>query len=45
MNLTGCEQCFATIPLYEFAKDILTDEEIVFARAQSQKNQGRLQLV
>jgi hypothetical protein len=38
LGLSGCEECFTTIPLFEHAKDLLTEEEINFAKAQMNKN-------
>lgn len=45
LNLTGCESCFTTLSLFEFAKGILSEEEITYARAQQRKNQRKLTLV
>jgi len=44
MNLNGCEPCFTTVSLFEYAKDILSEEEITYARAQQRKNQRKLGL-
>ena len=38
IGLGGCETCYTTITLFDFAQDILTDKEINFAKAQLNKN-------
>ena len=44
--VAGCEQCFTTISLIDFADDsILPEESCLFARAQLTRNQESLCLV
>ncbi len=43
-GLGGCEWCYTTISLFEFA-DFLRPEDINFAKAQMNKNQNKICLV
>lgn len=38
LGLSGCEQCYTTIALFNFASDFLTEKDINYARAQMNKN-------
>ena len=41
----GCEDCYTTIPLFDFAPNILSEKQRTFTRAQFNKNQNSLKLV
>ena len=45
LGFGGAEYCYTTIPLFEFADEFLTLEDINFAKAQLYKNQNKLMLV
>lgn len=41
----GCEESFTTISLVDYAKDFLSEYDIVYAKAQISRNQDRLLMV
>lgn len=41
----GCEQCFTTVSLLEYAKNFLSKQDYMYAEAQLQKNQDNLDRV
>lgn len=41
----GCEESFTTISLVDFAKDLLSEYDIIYAKAQISRNQDRLLMV
>lgn len=41
----GCEYCYTTLPLIEFADEFIDEDAIKFAKAQLNKNQNKLALV
>ena len=45
IGICGCEYCYTTIPLIEFAEDFIDKESVDFALAQLNKNQNKLSLV
>lgn len=46
LSFSGCEDCFTTISLVDFApKGILSDFELVYAKEQLQRNQDALVMV
>lgn len=45
LGIGGCEYCYTTIPLIEFADDFIEKEAVDFALAQLNKNQNKLSLV
>jgi hypothetical protein len=40
----GCEECFATISLIEYAKDFINEIDMLYAKAQISRNQDRLMM-
>jgi len=44
-GFSGCEDCFTTISLVTFAKDIVSGHDLMYAEAQLHRNQDRLMMV
>lgn len=44
-SMGGCEDCFTTISLVSFAKDIVGGHDLLYADAQLHRNQDRLTMV
>ena len=40
----GCEECFATISLIDYAKDFINEIDMLYAKAQIGRNQDRLMM-
>jgi len=45
LGFGGCEECYTTIALFEYAREILSSDQIKYAKAQLNKNQNKLSLV
>ena len=45
LSFSGCEPCFTTISLVDYAEEILGKKEFIYAQAQITRNQDNLQLM